>query len=170
MLDIMFKAWVCATYSPPVDYRIQYRKWIFENNIVISDDNKWIQNLPTVNHRVKPSRKNLVNNIKHVVLSQVVESYHFSPLELQLRSLKSEFIKLSGLTKLGEILSKTPYVLPWLQHKINETNTKIKCYFSVIKYRYTKKLTAQKAGKHAKKKKKFLSHFFMREKCGNNCG
>ena len=60
----------------PVDYRIQYHKWIRENNIFISDDNKWIQNLPTVNHRVKPSRKNLVDNIEHVVLTQVVESYH----------------------------------------------------------------------------------------------
>ena len=98
----------------PVDYRVQYRKWIVENHIAISDDNKWLQDLPTEklstdNHRRQPSKQILVRKVQQEVYQL---KPHLSPLEFQLRTLKSDFIKLGGVSKLGAIISRTSYVLP----------------------------------------------------------
>ena len=38
------------TLLPPADYRVQYRKWILENHIAISDDNMWQQDFTTDDH------------------------------------------------------------------------------------------------------------------------
>ena len=35
----------------PADYRLQYRKWFSENNVVISDDNMWLEDVPTNKNR-----------------------------------------------------------------------------------------------------------------------
>ena len=52
------------------------------------------------NFKVKPSKKAAIKKVDQVVLSQLsnlVQTYHFNPLEVQIRTLKSHLIKIGGL-------------------------------------------------------------------------
>ena len=55
------------TLVAPVDYRLQYRKWILENHIVITEMyNIYLQDLPTDhhsadNHRLKSYKRTMAN-------------------------------------------------------------------------------------------------------------